>query len=73
MDLTYEHPILLADKYRPTCVKEIIGSARDTSVANKLSRWLKGWFVANRAMTGKPKPPNKGNYKLQLYVTILLY
>ena len=61
MDTGQEHPMLLVDKYRPTCVKEIIGSGRDTSVANKLMRWLSGWFSVHRSTGVKEtKPANKG-------------
>ena len=73
MDTGIEPPILLVDKYSPSCVKEIIGSGRDTSVANKLIRWLNGWFSTHRATGVKAnKPTSKGiHFWLIIYFFVL--
>ena len=59
--------LLLVDKYRPTCVREIIGAARDTSPASKLMRWLRDWFSVNRGGGVKQgKPASKGESRIAM-------
>ncbi|KAI6648937.1 Replication factor C subunit 1 [Oopsacas minuta] len=62
MDISNDNPILLVDKYRPTCVREIIGSAREASVPNKLIKWLKNWFIVNNRSSDNPSKPSSRGY-----------
>ncbi len=45
--------ILWVDKYRPTCMKNIIGQTGDKSNARKLLSWLNCWHK-NRTLGKKP-------------------
>ncbi|EDW59753.2 replication factor C subunit 1 [Drosophila virilis] len=45
------------DKYKPSSIKEIVGSAGPGSNVNKLMNWLSKWYVNHDGKT-KPQRPN---------------
>lgn len=46
--------LLWVDKYRPRCLKSVIGQQGDQSCASKLLRWLQNWHRHHAGGASKP-------------------